>query len=85
MTPELSTDDEACMEIANGIGCPLSTCSKKKYCNGMDILPRSLHSTSYNVWKGIMTNKDTLHRSIDQAVADGNSTYFWMHGWLGCC
>jgi len=31
--------------------------------------------------RGLMANKDVLHRSIGQAVGDGNSTYFWTDGW----
>ena len=54
---------------------------KNKYCNGDVVLLSSLQSSSSNVWKGIMANKDSRCSCFGQAIGDGNNTCFWLDSW----
>ena len=48
----------------------------RKYCNGVDVLPRSVRSDASNTWNGIMENKDALQQNIGHAIGDGMRTFF---------
>ena len=58
-----------------------STILKHKYCNGTDLLLRSIQGNSSNVWKRVMAQKDALQWGIGRAIGDETGTLFWTDIW----